>query len=257
MRIAFAILMQGVKDKVAVVTGGASGIGRETALAFAREGAKVVVIDRDAAGGEHTIAEVRNSGGQGLFIRADVSAASEVERAIASAANAYGRIDLAFNNAGVEGASATAREYDEHEWDRVIATNLKGIWLCMKHEIAKLPDRGGAIVNCASVAGLVGFTEEPAYVAAKHGVIGLTRAAALELARRKIRVNAVCPSAIETPMLHRSTPGDELAKYVEATPMRRVGKPEEIAAAVLWLCSDAASFVTGVALPVDGGWVTQ
>lgn len=249
--------MHGIKDRVAVVTGGASGIGRATALAFARAGAKVIVIDRDAAGGEHTIGEVRNAAGQGLFIRADVSIAEEVERALGNAASVYGHIDFAFNNAGVEGAGATTREYDEREWDRVIATNLKGVWLCMKHEIDKMPDRGGAIVNCASVAGLVGFSEEPAYVAAKHGVIGLTKAAAIELATRKIRVNAVCPGAIDTPMLHRSTPGDELADYVENTPQRRVGKPEEIAEAVLWLCSDAASFVTGVALPVDGGWVAQ
>ena len=241
-----------------MVTGGASGIGRATALAFARQGAKVIVIDRDAAGGEHTISELRNAGGPGgLFIRADVSLASEIERALGSAASVFGHIDFAFNNAGVEGANATTREYDEREWDRVIATNLKGVWLSMKYEIGKMPDRGGAIVNCASVAGLVGFSEEPAYVAAKHGVIGLTKAAAIELAVRKIRVNAVCPGAIDTPMLHRSTSGDELAEYVEQTPQRRVGKPEEIAEAVLWLCSDAASFVTGAALPVDGGWAAQ
>jgi NAD(P)-dependent dehydrogenase (short-subunit alcohol dehydrogenase family) len=246
-----------MKDKVAVVTGGASGIGRATALAFAREGARVVVIDRDAAGGEHTISEIRDAGGNGVFVRADVAVAADVERAMATAANMAGHIDYAFNNAGVEGKLATTREYDEQEWDRVIATNLKGVWLCMKHEISRMPDRGGAIVNCASIAGLVGFTEEPAYVAAKHGVIGLTKAAAIEVAPRNIRINAVCPGAIDTPMLHRSTPGDELAKYIEQTPQRRVGKPEEIAAAVLWLCSDASAFVTGTALPIDGGFVAQ
>lgn len=246
-----------MKDKVAVVTGGASGIGRATARAFAREGAHVVVVDRDAAGGEHTVAEIRNANGQALFVRADVSLAADVERAVATAAKLRGHIDFAFNNAGVEGATGTAREYDEKEWDRVIATNLKGTWLCMKFELGHMPDRGGAIVNCASVAGLVGFTEEPAYVAAKHGVVGITKAAALEVAPRNIRVNAVCPGAIDTAMLHRSTPGDELANYVEQTPQRRIGKPEEVAAAVLWLCSDSASFVTGTTIVVDGGFSAQ
>lgn len=249
--------IQGIKDRIVLVTGGASGIGRATALLFAHEGAQVIVVDRDAAGGEHTTAEIHNAGGRGQFIRADVSVASDVERAVGNAAKAFGHLDIAVNNAGVEGANATTREYSEAEFDRVIATNLKSVWLCMKHEIGAMPDRGGAIVNVASVAGLVGFTEEPAYVASKHGVIGLTKVAALELAARKIRVNAVCPGAIETPMLHRSTPGDELAAYVEQTPQRRVGKPEEIASAVLWLCSDASAFVTGVALPIDGGWTVQ
>lgn len=246
-----------MKDKVAVVTGGASGIGRATAKAFAREGAHVVVIDRDAAGGEHTVAEIRNAGGNAQFVRCDVSIAAEVERAINTAANIAGHIDYAFNDAGVEGANATTREYEEKEFDRVIATNLKGVWLCMKHEIGKMPDRGGVIVNCASIAGIVGFSEEPAYVASKHAVIGLTKSAALEVAERHIRVNAVCPGAIETPMLHRSTPGDELAEYVEQTPQRRVGKPEEIASAVLWLCSEGAAFVTGTTIVVDGGFSAQ
>ncbi|HTL36917.1 MAG TPA: glucose 1-dehydrogenase [Kofleriaceae bacterium] len=249
--------MQGIKDRIALVTGGASGIGRATALAFAREGAQVIVVDRDAAGGEHTIAEIRNSGGRGQFIRADVSVAADVERALGNATKAFGHIDFAVNDAGVEGANNTVREYDEAEFDRVIATNLKSVWLCMKYEIPAMPDRGGAIINVASVAGLVGFTEEPAYVASKHGVIGLTKVAALELGARKIRVNAVCPGAIDTPMLHRSTSGDELAEYVEGTPQRRVGKPEEIASAILWLCSDASAFITGVALPIDGGWTVQ
>jgi NAD(P)-dependent dehydrogenase (short-subunit alcohol dehydrogenase family) len=246
--------MQGIKDRIALVTGGASGIGRATALAFAREGAQVIVVDRDAAGGEHTIAEIRNSGARGQFMRGDVSVSADVEGVIGNAAKGFGHIDFAINNAGVEGANKTVREYDEAEFDRVIATNLKSVWLCMKHEIDAMPDRGGAIVNVASVAGLVGFAEEAAYVASKHGVIGLTKVAALELAARKIRVNVVCPGAVETPMLHRSTSGDELAKYVEDTPQRRVGKPEEIAAAILWLCSDASAFITGVALPIDGGW---
>ena len=246
-----------MKDRIALVTGGASGIGRATAKLLAREGAQVVVVDRDAAGGEHTIAEIRNAGGHGQFIRADVSVPADVERPIGNAPKAFGHLDIAANDAGVEGTNATTREYDEAEFARVIATNLKSVWLCMRQEIGVMPDRGGSIVNIASVAGLVGFTEEPAYVASKHGVIGLTKVAALELAARKIRVNAICPGAIDTPMLHRSTPGDELAKYVEQTPQRRVGKPEEIASAVLWLCSDASAFVTGVALPIDGGWTVQ
>jgi len=243
-----------MKDKIALVTGAASGIGRATALAFAREHAHVVVVDRDAAGGEHTVAEIRNTGGHAVFVRADVSIAAEVERAVATAAKVRGYIDFAFNNAGVEGATATAREYDEKEWDRVIATNLKGIWLCMKYELGHMPDRGGSIVNCASIAGIVGFSQEPAYVAAKHGVIGITRAAALEVAERHIRINAVCPGAIDTPMLHRSTPQDELADYIEQTPQKRVGKPQEIASTVLWLCSDDAAFITGTTIVVDGGF---
>ncbi len=246
-----------MKDKVALVTGGASGIGRATAHAFAREHAQVVVVDRDAAGGEHVVAEIRNHGGNALFVRGDVSIAADVERAMAIAAKLRGHIDYAFNNAGVEGAAATTREYDEKEWDRVIATNLKGVWLCMKYELGHMPDRGGSIVNCASIGGLVGFTEEPAYVAAKHGVVGLTKAAALEVAEQHVRVNAVCPGAIDTPLLHRSTPGDELASYVEQTPQRRFGKPDEIAAAVLWLCSDSASFITGTTLVIDGGFSAQ
>jgi len=243
-----------MKDKVALVTGAASGIGRATALAFAREHAHVVVVDRDAAGGEHTVAEIRNTGGHAVFMRADVSIAAEVERAVANAAKIRGHIDFAFNNAGVEGATGTAREYDEKEWDRVIATNLKGIWLCMKYELGHMPDRGGSIVNCASIAGIVGFSQEPAYVAAKHGVIGITRAAALEVAERRIRINAVCPGAIDTPMLHRSTPQLELADYIDQTPQKRVGKPEEIASTVLWLCSDDAAFITGTTIVVDGGF---
>ena len=243
--------------RVAFVTGAASGIGRATALAFAREGVRVAVVDRDAHGGEETLGMLRGDGGDGLFVRADISRASEVERAIAHTVDALGALDFAFNNAGIEGANATTTDYDEHEWDRVIANNLKGTWLCMKHEIARMRGKGGAIVNTASVAGLVGFSLEPAYVASKHGIVGLTRTAALELAAESIRVNCVCPGAVDTPMLTRSSSQSDLADYISHTPQRRVARPDEIADAVLWLCSDAATFVTGVALPVDGGWVTQ
>jgi NAD(P)-dependent dehydrogenase (short-subunit alcohol dehydrogenase family) len=243
-----------MKDKVALITGGGSGNGRATALAFAREGMHVVVIDRDPEGGEVTIAQLRKHGGKGQFIRADVSIATDIEKAIANAAKIKGHLDYCVNNAGIEGASSTAEDYDEAEWERVIATNLKGVWLCMKYELRHFPKAGGAIVNMASIAGVTGFSEEPAYVASKHGVIGLTKTAAVELAGKKIRVNAICPGAIDTPMLHRSTPKDELAEYVEQTPQQRVGKPEEIASAVLWLCSDGASFVTGTTLVIDGGF---
>lgn len=243
-----------MKDKVALVTGGGSGIGRATALAFAREHAQVIVIDRDPEGGEHTVAEIRRHHGKAQFMRADVSIATDIEKAIANAAKVAGHIDYAFNNAGIEGASATAEDYDEAEWERVIATNLKGVWLCMKYELRHFPARGGVIVNTASIGGVIGFSEEPAYVAAKHGVIGLTKTCALEVAERNIRVNAVAPGAIDTPMLHRSTPKDELAEYVDNTPQKRVGKPEDIASAVLWLCSDGAGFVTGTTIVVDGGY---
>ena len=243
-----------MKGKVALVTGGGSGIGRATALAFAREHVHVVVVDRDPDGGEQTVAQLRRAGGHGVFMRADVSIATDIEKAIKNAAKIKGHIDYAFNNAGIEGATATLEDYDEAEWERVIATNLKGVWLCMKYQLAHFPKAGGSIVNCASIAGVTGFTEEPAYVAAKHGVIGLTKAAALEVADRRIRVNAICPGAIDTPMLHRSTPKDELAEYVDQTPEQRVGKPEEIASAVLWLCSDGAAFMTGATLVIDGGY---
>ena len=247
-------MANGTKDKVALVTGGGSGIGRATALAFAREHVHVMVIDREPDGGEQTVAQIRKHGGKAQFFRADVSIATDIEKAIANAAKVKGHIDYAFNNAGIEGASATLEDYDEAEWERVIATNLKGVWLCMKYELRHFPKRGGVIINNASIAGVMAFSEEPAYIAAKHGVIGLTKACALEVAERNIRVNAVCPGAIDTPMLHRSTPKDELAEFVEGTPQQRVGKPEEIASTVLWLCSEGATFVTGASIVVDGGY---
>jgi NAD(P)-dependent dehydrogenase (short-subunit alcohol dehydrogenase family) len=243
----------GMDGKIAVVTGGASGIGRATALLFAAEGARVVVVDRETSG-EDTVARLRERGGDGVFVRCDVASGKDVEKMIARVVDTYGRLDYAFNNAGIEGATATIADYEEKDWDRVLAVNLKGVWLCMKHEIKQMAGKGGVIVNCASVAGLVGFTEEPAYVASKHGVVGLTKAAALELAREKVRVNAVCPGAIDTPMLRRTAGGED---YGEVEPIGRLGRPEEIAESVVWLCSDAASFVTGAALPVDGGWVAQ
>lgn len=249
-----------MEGKVALVTGAGSGIGRATALTFAREGGKVVVSDVNAQGGEETASMIREAGGEAIFVRADVSQAGEVEELINKAVGTYGRLDCAHNNAGVEGPSVPTHEYPEEEWDRVININLKGVWLCMKYEVRHmLKQGGGAIVNTSSAVGLVGVKGAAAYVAAKHGVVGLTKTAALEYARSGLRVNAVCPGNTRTPLLERilaQYPKRE-AHLMEMAPVKRLGTPEEIAEAVVWLCSDAASFVTGHAMPVDGGWVAQ
>jgi NAD(P)-dependent dehydrogenase (short-subunit alcohol dehydrogenase family) len=248
------------ESKVALVTGGSSGIGRATALAFASEGARVVVSDVDSRGGEETVARIRERKGQALFIRADVSKADEVARLVANTVSAYGKLDCAFNNAGTEGTMATTDTCTEENFDRIVAVNLKGVWLCMKHELAHMLPRGtGSVVNCSSIAGLVGFASAPAYVASKHGVVGLTRAGALETVKRGVRVNAVCPGIIRTAMIDRATGGSaEVEKqFLLQQPIGRMGTPEEVAAAVLFLCSDAASLITGQAVAVDGGWVAQ
>ena len=246
--------------KVALVTGGGSGIGRATCLAMAREGAQVMVADIVVEGGHETVSLVKNAGGEATFIRADVSQASEVEAMVKQTTETYGRLDCAFNNAGIEGPVCSTVEYTEEDFDRVVAIDLTGVWLCMKYEIpAMLQHGGGAIVNTASVAGLVGFQGISAYVASKHGVNGLTKTAALEYAKAGIRVNAVCPGVIETPMVKRAfekSPGmEEGVAAVE--PVGRLGQPQEVAEAVVWLCSDAASFVTGLPMAVDGGLVAQ
>lgn len=253
-------MAEAFRGKVALVTGGASGIGKATALAFAREGAQVVVADWMAEPGEATAAEIRAAGGQATFVKVDVSKAADVEKMVRDAVSRYGRIDCAFNNAGIEGEMTPFSETTEENWNRVIDINLKGVFLCMKYEIpVMLAQGGGVIVNTASVAGLVGFANLVPYVASKHGVTGVTKSAALEYGKQNIRVNAVCPGVIRTPMVERIlTENPEMeAGLTAGEPIGRLGLPEEIASAVLFLCSDAASFVTGQAIAVDGGWVTQ
>ncbi|MGE0825906.1 MAG: SDR family oxidoreductase [Candidatus Binatia bacterium] len=249
-----------VQGKVALVTGGGSGIGRATSLIFAREGAKVVVADVVVPGGEETVQMIKAAGGDAIFVKADMSKAAEVEAMVQKTVATYGRLDCAHNNAGIEGTTKRTPDYSEEEWDRVIDINLKGVWLCMRYEIPQmLKQGGGAIVNTASDAGLLGVPQMPAYVASKHGVVGLTKTAALEYAKAGIRVNAVCPGVIKTPMVDRITglrPG-RAERMTAAEPVGRMGKPEEIGEAVVWLCSDAASFVTGLPMPVDGGVAAQ
>jgi NAD(P)-dependent dehydrogenase (short-subunit alcohol dehydrogenase family) len=250
--------MPGYLDgKAALVTGAGSGIGRATALACARDGAKIVVADMAVEGGEETVSMINSAGGKATFVLVNVTQAAEVEAMVAAAVSAYGRIDCAHNNAGIEGVFATTADYPEADWDRVMAVNLKGVWLCMKYESPQmLQQGGGAIVNTASLAGLVGAKRMPAYVASKHGVAGLTKTAALEYAKSGIRVNAVCPGIIHTSMVDRmflSRRPDLEDRLAAVEPMGRLGKPEEVAEAVVWLCSDAASFVTGHTMTVDGG----
>lgn len=247
-------------NKVAIVTGGSFGIGRATAIAFARQGASVVIADCVEDLNRETLQQIEADGGKATFIKCDVSKASDIEAIIDKTISMYGRLDFAFNNAGIEGVAATTQQCTQENWERTLAVNLTGVWLCMKHELSHMLQQGsGAIVNCASVAGLVGFPSLPAYVASKHGVIGLTKTAALEYAKWGIRVNAVCPGVIKTPMIDRFTGNNKQAEqqFVDMEPVGRMGEPAEVAAAVIWLCSDAASFVTGVALPVDGGWISQ
>ena len=245
-------------NKVALVTGGSSGIGRAAALAFAREGAKVVVPDVNVVGGHETVEQIKAEGGEAIFVEANVASTADVKALVTATVETYGRLHCAFNNAGVGGTLESLIDKTEQEWDTVIGVNLKGVWLCMKYEIpVMLSQGGGAIVNMASVAGLNGFPNGGIYAASKHGVIGLTKSAALEYARQGIRVNAVCPGYTDTPMVRSMTEAVPQMERVtaNASPMRRLGEPEEVAEAVIWLCSERASFVNGHALPVDGGFV--
>lgn len=249
-----------IAGKVALVTGGGSGIGRATALAFARRGATVAVADLDDDGGQITVDQIAQAGGAALFLHADVSRAADVQALIDQIVARYGRLDYAHNNAGIEGRPGPLIECGEDEWDRIIAVNLKGVWLCLQAEIRHMIGQGGgAIVNTASVAGLVGSEGLAAYGASKHGVVGLTKTAALEYARAGIRVNAVCPGFIHTPMLVRFTADDAKAnaRLARAHAIGRLGTPEDVAEAVVWLCSDAAAFITGHALAVDGGLLAR
>lgn len=249
-----------LRDKVAIVTGAGAGIGRASALVFAREGARVVVSDVNVEGGQETVERVRRAGGQAIFVCADVSSEADVRALIAATVETFGRVDCAFNNAGIEGTMGTTHECSDQNWDRTIAINLKGTWLCMRAQIEQMLRQGhGSIVNMSSVAGLVGFTGLPAYVASKHGVLGLTKTAALEYAERGIRVNAVCPGVIHTEMIDRVTgkKADAEQAFIAYEPIGRMGTPEEVGEAAAWLCSDAASFVTGACLPVDGAFVAR
>jgi len=244
-----------LENRVILVTGGASGIGRATALACAREGAKIVVSDVNAALGEETVSLIQTQGGGALFVACDVSKSADVRDLIAEIKASYGRLDGAFNNAGVGGVMRLTHEQDEADWDALMGVNLKGVWLSLKYEIPLLLETGGgAIVNMASVAGLQGFANAIAYSASKHGVIGVTRTAALEYAARGIRVNAVCPGFTDTPMVRDMVQYfPQTQRMVTGNPMRRMGEPNEIAEVVVWLLSDKSSFMTGQAVAIDGG----
>jgi len=245
-----------LQGKVAIVTGGTSGIGREAAVLFAKAGAKVVVAGRREMEGKETIDLVRAAGGEGLFVKTDVSRAAEVHALVRKTVEKFGRLDVAFNNAGIEGSWSPIAEQSEEDWDRTIDINLKGVWLCLKHEIQQMLKQGGggAIVNMASVAGLIGSAGAATYCASKHGVMALTKSAALETARSGIRVNVVCPAVIETSMSERLFGAPEMNKFALGLhPIGRFGTPMEIAEAVLWMCSDRASFMTGQSLVLDGG----
>ena len=253
-----------VTGKTALITGAAAGIGRATALTFAAEGASVVASDVDDAGGKETVAMIEKAGGKAIYVSADVSKPTDVKTLIAKTVAAYGRIDCAVNNAGIEGKITPFADQPEDNFDAIIGVNLKGTYLCLQAEIAAmLKSGGGAIVNLSSIAGLIGFPGLSPYVASKHGVIGLTKNAALEYAKAGIRVNAVCPGGIDTRMLdslaEQATAGAQSSAEMmdPLHPMGRIGTPQEVADLIVWLCSPRAGFITGTAIPIDGGYVAQ
>ena len=250
--------MNGLQNKVAIVTGASSGIGRAIALAFAREGVKVVVGDVARDGGEETVRLIKEQGGEAIFVPCDVSQSAQVEALVKRAVETFGRLDFACNNAGIGGEAALTADYSVDGWNKVIAVNLSGVFYGMKYQIPEmLKQGGGVIVNMASILGHVGFATAPAYVAAKHGVIGLTKTAAIEYAKQGIRAVTVCPAFIHTPMVDDGMPSDVLEQLASAHPVGRLGTPEEVAELVVFLCSDSASFITGSPFLVDGGYVAQ
>jgi NAD(P)-dependent dehydrogenase (short-subunit alcohol dehydrogenase family) len=254
--------MAGMLDgKCALITGAGAGIGRGAALTFARHGARVAVADVAPETGEETVRLIKSAGGEAIFIKCNVAQGGEVQAMIDRVVSAFGRLDCAFNNAGVEASLQKLADDSEENFDRLIGVNLKGVWLCMKHEIKRMiaQGQGGAIVNTASTAGLVGTLNHAIYTATKHGVIGFTKTGAIEYAKDAIRINAVCPGGTETPMLQRLMPQlKERGRVMAArTPLGRTARPEEIGEAAAWLCSDYASFVTGHALVADGGLTAQ
>lgn len=246
------------KDKVCLVTGASSGIGRAIAIAYAAEGAKVVVSDVNRDGGEGTVAMIRDQGGDAIFVAADVSRADDCRQLVERTVERYGRLDVACNNAGIGGELAPTADYSIDAWQQVIGVNLSGVFYCMKYQIPHLLESGGAIVNMASILGQVAFANAPAYTAAKHGVLGLTKAAALEYGTRGVRINAVGPAFIHTPMIAGLEADPATCDALVAMhPIGRLGEPEEVAALVVWLSSSQASFVTGAYYPVDGGFLAR
>lgn len=245
-----------LQGKAILVTGAGSGIGRATSLLFAKEGGRVAVVDVNKEGGEETVRLIDKHGGEGKFFQCDVSKAQEVEAMVREIVEKYGRLDCAFNNAGIEGLNSPVIEYDEEIWDQVIDINLKGVWLCMKYEIPEmLKQGGGVIVNTASVAGLIGTPGSTGYTASKHGIVGLTKTSALEYAKAGIRINAICPGAVHTELIDRLIQKypSMLKFYEDVHPIGRIGRVEEVAGAVVWLCSPWASFMTGDVMVIDGG----